>query len=205
MAWSLLALVASVILSACGSSGPDTGTALAPPIAALAGFGPIPPGQQVESLEVELQNASNAPITILGVRIQGQGVGTVARVVRMEAAPIPEGDNGTRYWVPNAEWVTYPPVDQLDGVCHVQRLLPLRGYVLDPGERIRVAMLLEAEQPGIFQFPSVTASYRTLDGDFQQVLPIGLRFGVSAGATRRAMAPGEKPCLSRTSVLPMGR
>ena len=109
-----------------------------------------------------------AAVTLLGVRVTGGGVGTVGRIIRMQAAPIPESDVGTD-WVPNGEWVTDPPVE-VDApgstLCDVQRLAPLNGYVLRPQARVRIAMLLEAETPGVFHFGGVRVRY-SQDGDIR--------------------------------------
>jgi hypothetical protein len=197
----------ALLITVSCSGEANTGKALAMPDGwVTSGFGPIPPGQQVESLDVELQNTSAISLTVVGVRIVGRGVGTVGRVVRMEAAPIPEVDVGTD-WVPNGEWVTYPPVAEASpesAICDVQRLVPLRGYVLRPGARIRIAMLLHALAPGVFQFSGVTARYSQNGATRGEYLTNGVRFTVTAHAIPRQVSQLEQPCLSRTTILPTG-
>jgi len=203
----VLAVGVAMLIAVSCAGDRSAGTALAKPNGSFTnGFGPIPPGQQVESLDIELQNASAVPITVLGVRVVVMGVGTVGRIVRMQAAPIPETDVGTD-WVPNGEWVTDPPVMEAglgSSVCNVQRLARLRGYVLRPGARIRIAMLLEALRPGVFQFRGVTARYSQKGAIYGEYLTNGVRFTVTEHAAPRQVSRGEQPCLSRTSVLPMG-
>ena len=202
--FSFALLLAFVGTTACGSdNGLPQGSALVDPPPGLAGFGPIPPGQQVESLDVQLQNRSSQPVTLLGVDVRGRGVGGVGKIVRMEVAPVPNQEVGS-YWVPDGEWVTYPPVVLLKHHCRVQRLLPLRGYVLQPRARIRVAMTLEGRRDGTFKFNGVEVRYSFNGVEYVQTVQIGVTFTVQKGAKPRWISPGERPCLSRTTVLPKG-
>lgn len=205
-AFLFIALLMAVVgLAACGrDNGLPQGSALVEPPPGLAGFGPIPPGQQVESLDVELENRrSSQPVTLLGVDVRGRGVGTVGRIVRMEAAPVPNQEVGS-YWVPDGEWVTYPPVAFFRHRCRVQRLLPMHGYVLQPTARIRVAMTLEGVRVGTFKFTGVQVRYSLNGVEYVQTVRIGVTFSVRKGAKRRWISPGERPCLSHTTVLPRG-
>src|SRR4051794_13172391 len=113
-----LLTTALCVTAACSHGSPKTGSALPIYPSGLSGFGPIPPGQQVESLDVEFENVTSAPITLLGVTVRGRGIGSVGRIRRMEAAPEPNVDIGTD-WIPSGEWVTYPPVSSWStGGCH---------------------------------------------------------------------------------------
>jgi len=204
----LLAPVVSLVLvvaAGCSSGSAEVprGSALARALPGYASFGPIPPGQQVESLDVDVQNASSRPVTLLGVSVSGPGVGAVGRIVRMQIAPIPNTDAGTN-WIPDGEWVTYPPADLIQHTCRVQRLLPLRGYTLAPEARARLAMTLEALRPGLFAFRSVLVRYSTRGEQFVQRIPLGTRFTVADAAPPRPVSRFERPCVSKTGTLPRG-
>jgi hypothetical protein len=140
---------------------------------------------------------------LLGVGVHGRGVGTVGKIVRMEAAPVPNQEVGS-YWVPDGEWVTYPPVAFFRHRCGVQRLLPLHGFVLQPRARIRVAMTLEGVRDGTFKFTGVQARYSLNGVEYVQTVLNGVTFTVKKGAKPRWISPGERPCLSHTTVLPKG-
>ncbi|HVM66867.1 MAG TPA: hypothetical protein VMU14_18510 [Acidimicrobiales bacterium] len=86
---TLGSLVVVLVLCAVACGG-GAGSALATPNGHfLNGFGPIPPGQEVESLDVDLWNTSNVEVRMLSIQVDGQGVGTVGRIVRMEVGSAP--------------------------------------------------------------------------------------------------------------------
>jgi hypothetical protein len=193
-----------VLLAACAHhAGTLEGSALASPPPGLAGFGPIPPGQQVESLDVGLWNTSGRSLRLDRVTVSGQGVGTVGQILKMEIAPTRVVDVGTNK-VPDGEWVTYPPVAFFENRCNVQTLSPLVGYLLAPDAQVRVAMLLKAGSPGLFKFTSVDVYYRSDGTSYVQSIANGTKFSVQMGAPRRQISQLEQPCVQLTTVLPMG-
>lgn len=197
-------LTASVLATGCLHGGPPEGSALVVPPPGLAGFGPIPPNQQIESLDVDLQNASSLPVRLVEVIVEGTGIGEVGRILNMEIAPTRVVDVGTDT-IPDGEWVTYPPVAFFENRCNVQQLLPLRGYVLRPNSAVRVALRLQALEPGIFEFTSVDVRYEADGKSYRQIIANGLKFTVRSGVPSRKVSPIERPCLSHTTILPMGR
>ena len=194
-------LTLALLAGAC-RSGPGGGSALTPEIPGYVSFGPMPPGQQVEALDVELQSRSSQPVKLISVMATGPGVGTVGKIVREEIAPVPNTDTGTN-WVPDGDWVTYPPAGLLGHTCRVQQLFPLKGYVLRPrGARVRVAMTLQAVRPGRFGFTSVLVRYSVGGHLYDQRITLGTKFTVQRGVPPRAVSEFERPCVSRVSVLP---
>jgi len=193
----------ALLVGACGSNsgGQPQGSALVRPATGYASFGPIPPGQQVEALDVDLQSRSSQPVKLTAVTVDGRGVGTVGKVVREEIAPIPNADTGTN-WVPDGDWVTYPPADLIRHTCRVQQLFPLKGYTLMPQARVRVAMTLQALSPGQFAFTSVLVHYRVQGVQYVQRIPLGTKFAVRSGVAPRRVSEFERPCVSKSSVLP---
>lgn len=197
-----LALVG--LLAACAHHGTLNGSALASPPPGMAGFGPIPPGQQVESLDVNLWNTSSGPLRLLRVTVAGEGVGAVGRILKMEIAPTRVVDVGADK-VPDGEWVTYPPVAFFETRCNVQQLLPLDDHVLAPNAQVRVAMLLQAVRPGSFKFTGANVHYEIGGTTYVQSIANGVSFSVRADAPKRQISKLEQPCVAQTTVLPMGR
>lgn len=181
--------------------GPRTGDALDQVYGTLFGIAPMPPGSRVGWLGLFLHNVSDAPIFLEEVQPNGVGVGTVIRVVKMQASPN-LGYQGGVHGIPGGIYVTDPPVMRLGGVCHRPKLLPLEGFRLSPGQEMRVWIVIEAVGPGRFRVPSHTVTYRQHGITYQQVVPVGYESAVEVGAAPLPIPPWERRCLDLTTRLP---
>jgi hypothetical protein len=152
---SLPAIVTAVVALAAGCGGAAehskarTGTALNKPFVTMTTESvPFPVGQEWDHTEVDIINISHTPITLRRVVTVGSGVGSVARVLSIQAAPI-----GTpQTTVPSGLYHRLPPAYALPhhGGCAVQALGPVRGFVLAAGRTMRFLALLRAVAPGRF-------------------------------------------------------
>jgi len=163
------------LLPGCRRDAAAEGTALRTPYATIVDIAPIRIGSRIGSLDVSMTNDSDLRLTMKRLEIRGPGVGSVVRVAGVEAAP-KSGDVDT---TPGGLYTSDPPVARFAGECHVQRLEPFGGYILEPGASMRAWIVFEATAPGDWSVKSQTVTYEVVGADFTQVIPIGYQGSVS--------------------------
>lgn len=157
------------------------------------GFGTLPPGVDSGFLLIELHNISPSPVVLDHVDIRGRGVGDVVRVVKVEA--VPWIDRGTRS-IASGVYDTDPPVQVIQGTCHVPALRPVHGYRLMPGQRMRVWVLFRTlHHDGRFNVASTPVYFTSGSEVSRQVMSYGFTGGVSAPALPRSATAAERECL----------
>jgi len=129
-----------------------------------------------------LRNESSGPIVIKDIRLAGDGVGSVVKVVKVEIAP---GSDDPSQYTSGGIFYSYPPAQQMEsGECAVQRLFPVDGYVLPPATGgipalAHVMILMEAVAPGSFHVTSDVVTYQQGASERQAALGYGLRGAVA--------------------------
>jgi hypothetical protein len=164
-----------------------------------AGLRVFPPGTRIGMLFLSLENRTDAEITIEDVIPRGSGIGGPMRILEMKALP----DRAGRGSLPSAAYVTDPPVfySAEDRACHIGRAQRLKGFVLRPGGRVRVWMVLELGRPGDFEVTDFTVRYRTDGRTGEQTMPQGFEGSVRVDARESRPDRIERPCLGVTSLL----
>lgn len=200
-----LGVVLAVLLllgTACRRDGVPTGDALDPVYGTLSGVPPLEPAGHIGWLGLWLHNVSDAPIVIERVEPNGEGVGTIVRVEKMQASPnLGDSEGRSVHGIWGGIFTTDPPVASIGGICHWPELEPLRGSRLEPDGEMRVWMVLTGIEPGRFHVRSHTVYYRQEGTTYREVVPIGYAGRVEATARPLRHDPTERPCLKMTSSL----
>ena len=95
----------------------------------------------------DFKNKTSQSVTITGSPITGKGLGSVVRVVSVQAAPL----NTPKTAMAGAIYVTDPPVSEsaeAPGGCAVADLHPASGLVVKPGQEFRFLYVVETLAPG---------------------------------------------------------
>jgi hypothetical protein len=163
-----------------------------------------PPGAKWGLVGLFIQNKSNAPLTIDSIRLDGPGMGTVARVVQTAIAPptgahsVPEGayvSDPPVYWWPQGVrgrgGRIYPPG------CYVQALYPVHGYVVPPGGIFRDWVVIQLIRPGRWRVANHTVYYTQYGARYHQVITLSYSGTVAAKAAWPRPYQ-EGPCLARS-------
>lgn len=178
-------------------AGTRAGTALKRLYGTTMGIRTFPPGRAFGIIVLPLHNVTPRELVIDRVEIEGPGVGTVVRVVKMQAAPSVGGVHG----FPGGIWLTDPPVYEWGGVCHSPLLEPLHGFRIAPGTWARVWVVFEALAPGRWEVPNHTVYYSQGGVRYRQVLPVAYQGRVKAGSSGAGLMAQERACLDMTSPL----
>ncbi len=203
---NLAALVMAVtaLAGGCGGHGSAvrTGSALGKPFVSMTTeTTPFPVGQEWDHTDIDIINVSRAPVVLRRVVVVGQGVGSVARVLDVQAAPI-----GARLrTAPSALYHRLPPAFAIShrGACSVQTLRPLRGFVLAAGRTMRFLVLLRAVAPGRFHSTGADVYYTQAGTLSHQLIPIGFTATVRRGVRPFPLEPWERTCAhTSTRLLP---
>jgi hypothetical protein len=195
-----LASVAALggLSTACRThDGSSAGTALETGHVTVSTIAPIGPGKNVGILLAPVVNVSSKPLTITGVDVAGPGIGDVVQVVETKLAPDGQGLAG----FPGGIWTTDPPVDREHDGCHSPRLEPVDGFVLPPGGRSRVWIVIRGIKEGAFAETSQTVSYEQDGQGYRQEVAFYFKGSVKDGSDGPKMDPSEVPCLSETTPL----
>lgn len=195
-----VALVMPLLLvGGCGSSSTVRPGAFIRPVygSVMTDRNFLSPGERFAIMLVPLSLASPAVVRIRSVQLTGTGVGSVVKVVSIQAAP----EQPARTATPETTYVTDPPVFDYRHHCLVQRLEPIDGLVLHRGQAVHVYVVLEAEQVGELHNTGYLVTYEANGSTYTQSLPVGYTTWVKDGVPPRAPHPEERPCLSRTHRL----
>jgi hypothetical protein len=196
----LLAVALGVAVGGCGQGG-TAGTALRFPSRIWVGMRVMPPGAKFGLLGLDIPNKSNAPLTIDSIRLDGPGMGTVARVVQTAIAP----PTTVRHSVPASTYVSDPPVAWVPPPggriyrpgCYVQALRPVHGYVVPPGGIFRVWVVIQLIRPGRWRVANHTVYYTQYGARYHQVITLSYSGTVAAKAAW-PQPDNEGPCLARS-------
>ena len=157
----------------------------------------IGPGSRVGILVLLIENVSSEPLTIDGVRLEGDGVGTTIVAVRWQAV-LP--GTAVKNQFPYGTFVTDPPVFEIDGICHTPLLGPIRRR-LGPGEAIRAWTIVRAVDPGAFRVRNQVVTYRLGDDRFVEAVPLGFQGRIEDGAGHPKIDNAERACLDGSGSL----
>jgi len=167
------------------------------------------PGDEWALQVAYLENTSSMPLTLQAARAVGAGVGTVVRTELVRVAPPPTSAADRNKWVPSVVFKAFPPAVRTgNGArCHIQRITPVPGYVLQPGAHVHLVLLMRAVHPATFFLRDHIVTYRQSGGVFSQPLASGVKGTVVAGGKPFAPSgPFETYCFGRGATeLPTGR
>jgi hypothetical protein len=202
----LLVMVVVAVATSCGGHGgaARAGSALNKPFVSMTTETiPFPVGQEWDHTEIDIINITHTPLVLRRVVLVGQGIGRVARVLGVWAAP-----NGTpRNTVSEALFHRLPPAFWLPHHssvgCAVQTLRPLRGFVLAGRRTMRFLTLLRAVAPGRYHNTGYDVYYTQGGTLYHQLIPIGFTATVKSGAAPFPLEPWERACADTpTRLLP---
>lgn len=147
---------------------------------------------------IPLINVTKEGVTILGIDVEGPGIGDVVEVEKAQIEP--EGRGLSAF--PSGIFTTDPPVNLLLDGCHSPPSpMPLEGFTLAPGQRVRVWMVLKAGSEGKFESTQQLVTYRWQGTEYQQNIAFYFRGRVVAGSGGPPMDKSERACLDQTTPL----
>jgi hypothetical protein len=199
-----LVMAAAMLASSCGGPGTAAGHALDPGALTTDLLAPLKPGDEVGMLFVDLDNTSNAPLTLQSVSFPGRGVGTFVRIVQVEIGPSIAGKippSEITKGVPGGTYRTDPPVSWWPPTrtCGKQVLDPVRGYILPPRGIARVWVVLQATRAGRYRFGHVL-HYSQSGRQYQEVIQEVVHGRVAPDAPYIPVDSTEKTCLKKTKT-----
>lgn len=190
--------VAGLFLVASCQSGPD-----APAVGRALELGawarsslPVAPKELLLTNQMFLRNESDEPVSLQRVEpLSPDGPGEILSI-RLGLRGEPP--------IPGGYYKTLPPVMKFgqQRSCGSERVVPVRGHVLENGEEARLIAILRAgEDAGRFLVRGWRIFYRQGDRDLYQDSPFQVELRVRDDARPREFFPGERPCLHMTSPL----
>jgi hypothetical protein len=197
----LLVVAAGCGLGAGGDDGqPASGDAFGPWLQKLdASVATLRPHQRFGLFFGDFKNKTSQPVTITGSPITGTGLGSVVRVVSVQAAPL----NTAKTAMAGAIYVTDPPVSEsalAPGGCAVADLHPVSGLVVKPGQEFRFFYVVETLAPGRWQLvPHIR--YTRAGKTYEESSPYYHTGEVATGGRSVVITPEERRCLSKTKRL----
>jgi hypothetical protein len=196
--WLASVAVLAGMTTACRThDGSSAGTALEAGYVTVSTIAPIGPGKEVGILLAPVVNVSSRPLTITGVDVEGLGIGDVVQVVETKLVPDRQGLAG----FPGGIRTTDPPVEREHDGCHSPRLEPVAGFLLPPGARARVWIVIRGMKEGSFAETSQPISYEQDGQGYRQEVAFYFKGSVKDGSDGPKMDPSEVPCLSETTPL----
>jgi hypothetical protein len=151
-----------------------------------------------------LANQSSEDVKLLNVSLPPtpSTAGSVV-VESIEVAPLPLSPDAAFGFAPGGVYKTYPPAIHLDDHhrCNIQKVAPLSGYVLGPGRRARVLVVMKAVKEGRYDFPLYEVTYEQQGNKYVQKFPVGLDGRIRSGPPLR-MDDVEAECADQVRVLP---
>jgi len=191
-----LALVA-LVLGSCSMGGPRHGSAFRQIYGSTGGFATLAPEARIGDLGSHIENVTGEPVTLERVSLVGSGVGRVIRAVSIKLAPVLSGIHA----IPGGGYVTNPPVWENEGVCHWALLEPVSGFVIEPGQTVRLWVVFEGVSPGTYHTTGQAVTYMQGGAEYVQVMPVGYEGTVSADAMPLRPYKLERPCLHLATLL----
>jgi hypothetical protein len=174
------------------------GTAIRRPAASVETIlAPLPVGSEWADMLADIQNTRHHPITIQRVILRGSGIGHV--IVQVQAAKA-----DPRPATPTGVFQTDPPVVRYQGSCLTASFVPLAGLVLPARTTADMDFVLRAERPGRFFIHAEDVYYTDRGHPYHQLLVIGFKGHVQAGAKPIHRPSYERSCIAHTTGLPLG-
>lgn len=191
--------VAGLFLVASCQSGSDDAPALGRALElgnrAVSSL-PVAPEELLLTNQMFLRNESDEPVSLQRVEpLNPDGPGEVLDIRLGLRADPP---------VPSSYYKTLPPVMEVRrrGPCGTERVVSVRGHVLESGEEARlIAILRVGEEPGRFRVRGWRIFYRQGDRDLYQDSPFQIALRVRDDRRPREFFLGERPCLHMTTPL----
>lgn len=149
-------------------------------------------------------NESNQYVTLRRLDLnEGPGHGTVARVADVTLAVDRTGPD----IVTLSTYGTYPPVERVGRKsgkprCLVQKVKPLEGYRLAPGEEVKFLIRVRADAPRRMKVESETIVYERDGETFEQKVPYGIIVLAVDTDRKLSLYPEEAACAHLAEVLP---
>lgn len=203
--WTVLLAIA-LLTSGCEEGDPTgPGDSLAANGGLVAVLNGVPVGQGWATMNAKLVNTSSGAITLQSVLVSGSGVGTVIEIDGTEIGPIPEDHNSPGFTA-GGIYRTYPPTEEFNGECRVQRLVQVKGYVLGSGSEARVLLLMRAIESGPYGFEGVNVIYAQDGRLWSELVDFGQRgVVIDHGPAQPPVSGDERRCADPGQVLPSGR
>lgn len=171
---------------------------------AFSGFSaalpPMRPGAEDAQQGALLVNKTNHTVVLRSVSVIRHGLGSVVDLVRTWVAPV----YGNRHATPGGDFVTIPPTLGDSQRCEVQRLFPVRGYRMVPGQDVRILELFRASEPGHMATTQMTVNFEEGGVEGSAVVTWGTTASVSRGAPPIPVPSTQRSCLRGTRLLPRG-
>jgi hypothetical protein len=196
-------MIVTLLAPACGrSQGLRDGNSLASNGGLYSILRGVPVGEEWATMNATLHNTSPSPLTLRRVSVTGPGVGSVIKFILMRVGPlVPVTDPST--YTSGGVFRTYPPAQERQGKCSVQKLVPVDGYVLQPDAAARVLLLTQAASPGSFMFRGVTVEYEQSGQTMTELVDFGQRGSVvNEGRVKPRLTAGDLRCATPHGVLP---
>lgn len=147
----------------------------------------------------DLTNDSSATIRLTRFIFTGAGVGTTARVIRVDAIPF----TGFATSTADGIYQTYPPAGHVPGHgCIRQRPLRFAGYMLKPHSTVRALVLVRIASVGRLESKSDVVYYRAGGTEFRESVPYGVTLRAARGVPPHPLGDPERRCLAVTTELP---
>jgi hypothetical protein len=165
----------------------------------------FPVGAQTAVMVAGAINKGDRPVTLRRVEVvEGRNYGIVGRVVDIQLAV----DRDRRKVIPLGDYQTDPPVLQ-DGVtdrgeprCTKQKVKPVAGYRLAPGEDVKFLIRVRAEGPGRMKIDAQQVVYE-LDGLLhRQEVPFGMVLWTKEFKRLPRLYADQRRCAHLVEVLP---
>lgn len=172
--------------------------------------GGYPVGAETITIMVVLQNRSDEPIVLRGIRaVPGRGLGRVADVLDVTI-----GDEHGEHVSGLGQYATDPPVSNLNGPgqpeeCVQETLLPVDGYVLEPYGKDELSAVVVVHfrtlSPGRAVVSAYDVFYETNGTLFVQRLPTKVIIGVDDDDRPLSVSSDQRYCRRDSRLLPGNR
>jgi hypothetical protein len=204
-----LALGLCLLASGCNSNshdGPAAGTAFQKPAAASFRIRSVAVGEEWGLLIAFLHNDTQDDVLLRSVRVEGAGIGSTIRVLRVQVAPL-SPIVAPRFVTSGGIYKTYPPVQRIPDTrplrCAVQSLRPVSGFRMHPGNEARLLVLMRADENGDFRVTSHDVTYEQGAKEYVQRLPVGLIGRVARHGAPMRLDRSQRACVDKAKrVLP---
>jgi hypothetical protein len=153
-------------------------------------------------MNATLHNTSSSPLTLRRISVTGLGVGSVIKIILMKIGPVAPATDPAAYTT-GGVFRMYPPAQERQGKCYVQKLVAVDGYVLQPDAVTRVLLLTQAVSPGPFLFRGVTVEYDQSGKRVTELVDFGQRGSVvTGGKVKPRLTAGDLRCATPNGILP---
>ncbi|MBW3594565.1 MAG: hypothetical protein KY391_03220 [Actinobacteria bacterium] len=203
----VLLLVTAAVMALFRPGEVKKGHALADTAGLTWGFGKVPPGQEVILMLSDLQNISDAPVTIRNIRaLETDDPSPNAEIVRFYLAPAER----VRGVVAEGPFLVFPPGESHpgtdpEGECTLAEIVDPEGYVLSArqgtGEGALLVTWYRALAEGKGRVKAASVTYEQEGQLYEQKIPVTAEFRVDKKA--QPLKPTrERGCFDEAQPLP---